>query len=202
MQLILDHLEQHVPVTLHGPAMTDEEFLLFCHEHEDLDLETNSRGEIEIMPVAGTRTGARNSELSGQLWLWNRTSKSGQSFDSSTGFRLPNGARRSPDAAWIRNGRLPRPGDPEPVIWTVVPDFVAELRSQFDTQARLHEKMIEWISNGVPLGWLIDPFERTVTVYRPGLTPETISNPHSLAGDGPVAGFELVLEPIWDSPGA
>ena len=81
--------------------LTDDQFLQLCQANRDLRLELSAVGELSIMPPTGWESGKRNSDLSGQLWAWSRQNRSGTVFDSSTGFKLPNGANRSPDATWV-----------------------------------------------------------------------------------------------------
>ncbi len=190
--------EAYLPAILTVGPMTDEAFAQLCAEHPDLNFELSARGELIIMPPAYTWTGARNSEISAQLRNWARQDKRGVAFDSSTGWLLPTGARRSPDAAWIFKQRI-KELDPAAFsrYWPVCPDFVIELRSQFDRVRLLREKMDEWLANGARLGWLIDPEVRTVEIFRPGNEAETLAAA-SIAGEGPVAGFVLDLGPVWD----
>jgi Uma2 family endonuclease len=179
--------------------MTDEAFAKLCAEHPDLELELSANGELLIMPQTYTSTGARNNEISAQLRNWAREDKRGIAFDSSTGWALPNGARRSPDAAWILKQRIK---DLDPTAfshyWPVCPNFVIELRSESDRIRVLREKMGEWLANGAQLAWLIDPDAKTVEIYRPGFQAETIGGASSIAGQGPVEGFVLNLVPVWD----
>jgi Uma2 family endonuclease len=184
--------EAHLPATLTVGPMTDEAFAQLCAEHPDLNLELSALGELIIMPQTYTWTGARNGEIMGQLHHWSRQDKRGVAFDSSTGWLLPNTARRSPDAAWIFKHRI------FSRYWPVCPDFVIELRSQSDRPRALREKMSEWLANGARLGWLIDPDARMVEIYRPGFEAETRGGATSLEGEGPVAGFVLDLLPVWD----
>ena len=179
--------------------MTDEAFAQFCAEHPDLDLEMSANGELIIKPQTYTWTGARSGEIMVQLHYWARRDKRGIAFDSSTGWLLPTGARRSPDAAWILKQRI-RDLDPAAFsrYWPVCPNFVIELRSQTDRVRVLRDKMNEWLASGAQLGWLIDPEIRTVEIYRPGFEAETRAGASSIAGEGPVDGFVLDLPPVWD----
>jgi Uma2 family endonuclease len=191
--------EAHLPAMLTVGPMTDEAFAQLCAEHPDLNLEMTAHGELIVMPLTYTLTGARNGEIMGQLRNWARQDKRGVAFDSSTGWLLPSTARRSADAAWIFKHRI-KDIDPAAFsrFWPVCPDFVIELRSQTDRIRVLRDKMEEWQSNGAQLGWLIDAETRTVEIYRRGIEPETLVNLESLAGEGPVAGFVLDLLPVWD----
>jgi Uma2 family endonuclease len=197
MAFLID--EAYLPAILTVGPMTDEAFAQLCAEHPDLNLEMSAHGELIIMPQTYTWTGARNNEISRQLANWARQDKRGGAFDSSTGWLLPTGARRSPDAAWILKQRIK---DLDPTAfsryWPICPNFVIELRSQTDRVRVLREMMGEWLANGAQLGWLIDPELRTIEIYRPGFEAETRAGALSVAGEGPVDGFVLDLAPVWD----
>jgi len=135
-------------------------------------------------------TGARNMIVAEQLSAWSRMKSKGVATDSSTGFVLPSGARRSPDAAWMTRARFgKRPACPE---------FVIEILSPSDRRRKIHEKMLEWLANGAELGWMIDPQHQSVTIYRPGQEPETIEGAKTIAGEGPVAGLVVDLQRVWE----
>jgi Uma2 family endonuclease len=191
--------EAYLPAILTVGPMSDEAFAQLCAEHPDLELELSADGELIVMPQTYTLTGARNNEISRQLGNWARGDKRGVAFDSSTGWVLPNGARRSPDAAWIFKERI-KNLDPATFsrYWPVCPDFVIELRSQPDRVRVLREKMKEWLASGAELTWLIDPEARTVEVCRPGCDAEIRTGAFSITGQGPVEGFVLELGPVWD----
>jgi Uma2 family endonuclease len=191
--------EAFLPATLTAPPMSDREFADFCAEHPDLFFETTSSGEIIVMPPTFSTTGARNLEIGIQLGIWARQDRSGIANDSSTGFLLPNGARRSPDASWTPKLEIAvLPPESRDGYWHLCPAFVIELRSQSDRLPVLRAKMHEYIANGARLGWLIDPDNRTVEVYRPDREPELLRNIDCVAGEGPVLGFELDLRTVWD----
>ncbi len=197
MAFVID--EAHLPAMLTMGPMTGEAFAQLCSEHPDLNLEMSARGELIIMPLTYTWTGARTGEIGAQLRNWARQDKNGVAFDSSTGWLLPNSARRSPDAAWIFKQRIK---DLDPAAfsryWPVCPDFVIELRSQTDRIRVLRDKMDEWLANGARLAWLIDSETRTVEVYRPGVEAESLVGVSLVRGEGPVEGFVLDLAPVWD----
>ena len=201
MELASQQLDLFTFAILRGEPMTDDEFLRFCGEHDDLRIESNEAGEVELMPGTGPETGMRNAELTRQLGNWTKADRCGRIFDSSTMFALPSGARRSPDAAWIAKARIAAiPPDQMSGLWHICPEFVIELRSPSDRPTALKAKMAEWIANGAQLGWLIDPEARTVAIYRVGqAAPELLEKPAKLAGEGPVAGFILELADIWDA---
>jgi Uma2 family endonuclease len=178
--------------------LTDEQFYQLCRKNPEIKFERNAKGEIIIMSPTGGETGNFNAELLGQFWLWNRQAKLGKIFDSSTCFKLPNGADRSPDVSWIKQERwdslTPEQKEKFPPI---APDFVLELVSQSDRLKDIQAKMQEYIDNGVKLGWLINPKERQVEVYRQGQTPEVLDSPITLSGENTLPGFILDLQDIW-----
>jgi Uma2 family endonuclease len=193
MPLVID--EAWLPATLTAGPMTDEQFGEFCAEHPDCFIEMTAGGEIELMPPNNPFTSAENGEIGLQLKLWARQDRRGVVTDPSGGFVLPNGARRSPDAAWTLKSRLPTDVRGP---WHLCPDFVIELRSESDRLSRLRTKMREWIANGAHLAWLIDPERRAVEIYRPGVEPDIHENIDRMAGVAPVAGFELDLRPVLE----
>jgi Uma2 family endonuclease len=179
--------------------LTKKQFFKLCQLNRDLRLERTAEGDILVMPPTGARTGARNFELSVQFGVWAKRDGSGIAFDSSTGFELPNGAMRSPDVAWVRRARLAAVTPPErEKFLPLCPDFVVELCSPSDSLRVTQEKMTEYCANGAQLGWLIDPEERRVYVYRPGASVEPLDAPAQLSGDPVLPGFVLDLAPIWE----
>ncbi len=183
--------------------MTDGEFAELCTEHPDLFFEMTAEGELVVMPATFSIPGLRNAEICAQLRNWAKRDRRGVVSDSSTGFVLPSGARRSPDAAWTLKSRV-KQLDPieQEGFWHLCPDFVIELRSPSDRPRAAREKMREWIANGAALAWLIEPAERAVSIYRPDGEPEKRVSIDSLAGEGPVSGFVLELPDVWDPLGA
>lgn len=180
-------------------ALTHEQFVQLAIANRDLQLERTANGELIVNPPTGGETGNRNSDLTGQLWLWNRQAKLGVTFDSSTGFYLPNGSARAPDAAWVRQDRWDaltleqRKG-----FAPLAPDFVVELRSETDRMELLRDKMREYLANGVLLGWLINRAQKAVEVYRLGQGVEVLEHPMSLSGETVLPGFVLDLTEIWN----
>jgi len=180
-------------------CLSDEQFFQLCQNNRDLRFERNHPGDLIIMSPTGGETGDRNSEINYQLRHWNKQSQGGKVFDSSTGFKLPNGADRSPDSAWIplekwqsltfqqQQGFVP-----------LCPDFVIELRSETDTLKTLREKMQEYLENGTQLGWLIDPQNQRVEIYRLGKEVEILQSPVNLSGENVLPGFVLDLQEIWN----
>jgi Uma2 family endonuclease len=178
--------------------LSDHEFFEFCQLNREWRIERTSAGDIVIMPPTGGKTGRRNAHLTKVLAAWADADGSGIAFDSSTGFALPDGAKRSPDAAWVKRERWDRLSDEDQEEFPpLCPDFVAELRSPSDSPAALREKMEEYIANGAQLGWLIDPIEQRVYVYRPEVPPERLDHPEHLSGDPVLPGFVLDTENLW-----
>jgi len=179
--------------------VSDEEFAELCRLNPELQIERTSEGELVIVAPTGGKTGIRKAKLTMAFGLWAERDGTGQNFDSSTLFSLPNGARRSPDLSWIRNERWealsPQQQEQFPPL---CPDFVVELRSKTDSLKSLTEKMQEYIANGAELGWLIDPLERKIHVYRPGLAAEILDDPETVSGESPLRGFVLDVRSLWD----
>ena len=189
------------PLTVSLPSiapMTQEEFYAFCQANRDLRIERTAQGDVVIMPPAFSDTGNRNFNLAAYLWVWTEQDGTGLGFDSSSGFTLPNGATRSPDAAWIKAERWNALTEAEKASFApICPDFVIELRSASDTLAGLQDKMQEYMDNGTSLGWLIDRKHRMVYVYRPNLAPERLENPDEVRGDPELPGFSLPMAKVW-----
>ncbi len=182
-----------------GLYVTQEQFALLSAANRDLQLERTARGELIVNPPTGWETGERNLSITGQLYRWYEENENlGKAFDSSTGFILPNGATRSPDACWISQSRWDGlSAEQKGNFANICPDFVVELRSSSDRIEPLQEKMREYIDNGARLGWLLDPQQRRVGIYRQGLAVEVLDNPESLFGEEVLPGFELNLRRVW-----
>ncbi len=152
-----------------------------------------------MMTPAGSETGSRNLSISAQLWLWNRQKKLGRAFDSSAGFILPNGAMRSPDAAWIPQARWDALSSSEKNHFApLCPDFVVELLSPSDTLTITQQKMEEYRQNGARLGWLIAPQTRQVIIYRQAYAPEILDNPAYVSGEEVLPDFVLDVKAVWE----
>jgi Uma2 family endonuclease len=193
-------VDQMFPLQLkiNTKAWTNEEYFNFCQQHKDLRIETNKDGDLIIMPPTGAETGDRNAELTTQLRNWAKKDKKGKTFDSSTEFELPSGAKKSPDASWILKERYFALTQEERESFPpICPDFVAELRSRTDRLKPLQEKMAEYIENGVRLGWLIDPYQKQVHIYRKNGEIEILENPKTVSGEDVLEEFELDLEEIF-----
>lgn len=197
MTFVVD--EAFLPAKLTAPEMSDEQFAEFCAQYPDYFIEMTADGEIVIMPPNYSLTGMQNGEIGAQLMNWASRDGRGAVTDATGGFVLPNGARRSPDAAWTLKTRVLALG-PKGIqgFWHLCPDFVIELRSQTDRLPVLRAKMREWVDNGAQLAWLIDPERRAVEIYRPGQEPEIRTEIDRIVGEPPVEGFDLDLRPVWD----
>ncbi len=179
--------------------LTDNEFFDFCQQNPSWRIEMTRTGDIIIMPNTGGKTGDRNSEINFQLRFWLRQGNTGKVFGSATTFRLPNSAKRSPDASWLAiekwNALTETEKDKFPPVCS---DFVIELRSRTDALKNLQDKMREYMENGAQLGWLIDPKNRKGYVYRPNTAMQTLDDPKSVSGERLLNGFELDLSDIFE----
>jgi Uma2 family endonuclease len=179
--------------------LTDDQFYQLCRNNPDLKFERNAHGELIIMPPTGGETGRRNTNLIIDVGNWNRRAQLGQVFDSSTCFKLPNGADRSPDVSWIRQDRWDALTlEQKEKFPPICPDFVIELMSPSDTLKTVQAKMQEYIDNGSQLGWLLNRKDRQVEIYRPDQTVESLRSPMSLSGETILPGFVIDLGFIWD----
>ena len=186
-----------ITLNLQSVQLTDEQFFQLCQDNRELKFERNANGDLVIMPPTGGETGNRNGRLTQQLFNWTDNG-TGVAFDSSTGFKLPNGAERSPDAAWIilKRWNALTPQQQQQFI-PLCPDFVIELRSPSDRLTELQEKMHEYRDNGTRLGWLINRQSRQVEIYRQDSDVETLDSPTTLSGESVLPQFQLNLESIW-----
>jgi Uma2 family endonuclease len=177
--------------------LTDDAFYQLCRNNPDVKFERTAKGELIVMSPVGGEGGKREAELIIDLGIWNRRAKLGVVFSSSAGFKLPNGADRSPDAAWVRQERwdalTPQQQRKFPPI---APDFVIELRSESDELETLQSKMREYMENDVLLGWLINPKDQQVEVYRQGQPVEILNAPEILSAEDVLPGFRLELSQI------
>ncbi|MEG5053015.1 MULTISPECIES: Uma2 family endonuclease [unclassified Microcoleus] len=182
-----------------GIVVSSEQFEALALANPDLRLERTAEGELIVNPPTGGESGSRNLSISGQVDRWCETHEDlGEGFDSSTGFILPNGARRSPDASWVSRTRWEAltPKQRQGFV-PLCPDFVVELRSASDSLSTLQTKMREYIDNGARLGWLIDPQNRQVEIYRQQAEVEILINPAELSGEDVLPGFVLNLRRVW-----
>ena len=188
-----------VVLNIKNVELSDDQFYQLCQINEDWKLEQTAKGELIIMPPVGAISGNRESDFNGYIWLWNRQTKLGKVFSSSTVFTLPNGGKRSPDVAWIVNERWESLNIQEKEKFAkICPDFIIELRSRTDSLSRLQEKMQEYLDSGLGLGWLIDPQNQQVEIYRQNQTVEIVSLPTTLSGEDVLPGFILELPVFKD----
>lgn len=190
-------LDLPLELNLEAVHFTDEQFYQLCIHNPEMAIEQNAQGVLIVMPPVGGESGNQEMELGTDLALWNRQTKLGKVFSSSTVFQLPVGSKRSPDAAWVELSRwealTPEQRRRFPPI---APDFVMEVRSSTDNLTALREKMQEYMVSGVCLGWLINPQDQQVEIYRPGQEAEMRSLPTQLFGESVLPGFVLEVAPF------
>jgi Uma2 family endonuclease len=199
-QTLFQELTDYVPTVLNFSPLrlTDEQFESLCRNHPDLNLEMSAEGELIIVPPTSPESGWKNTKLITKTEIWSEKDNTGIVFDSSTMFTLPNGAKRSPDVSWMTKEKWNALSESEKRKFSrIVPDFVIELRSPSDAVNDLQAKMAEYIASGVRLGWLIDPLEQKVYVYRAGGEVEILDNPEKVSGEDVLRGFELNVRAIW-----
>lgn len=187
----------HIEFENEPNKMTPEEFWEFCQENRKIRAELTKDGDVIIMPPTGFETSDRNLEILLQLATWTKKDKTGRATESNGGFVLPNGATYAPDAAWTRNERLENfSAEQKKKFLPLCPDFVVELRSSSDSLKDLQEKMIEYIENGAQLGWLVDPQNKQVHIYRANGEIEVLENPQYISGEDVLRDFQLDLTEI------
>lgn len=192
-------VEGTLVLSMRPPAkLTEEQFIAFCEQNPELRIERTAEGDLIVMSPTMDDTDIKNAELTRQLANWADTDGTGRAFGSSGGFKLPNGATRSPDTAWVSRSRLAAlPPAKRPRFIPLCPDFVVELRSSTDRLPPIKAKMKEYMANGAQLGWLLDPRQRRVYSYRPGAPEERLDNPATLAGDPVLPGFVLGVQRVF-----
>jgi Uma2 family endonuclease len=192
-------ITQSVILNIKNVELSDDQFYQLCQINEYYKFEQTAKDELIILPPSNLITGNREAELNGNLMIWNRQTKLGKVFSSSTVFTLPNGGKRSPDVAWIANERWDSLTIKEKEKFAkICPDFVIELRSRTDSLSQLQEKMQEYLNSGLRLGWLIDPQNQQVEIYRQNQSVEIVSLPTSLSGENVLPGFILELPVFKD----
>jgi Uma2 family endonuclease len=196
MTLAALQLVKHLPATLTAPGLSEADFLTLAEEFPDCFLEYTTEGTVLIMPPTDPETSARVALVTRRLGNWAEIQGRGIVIGPDGGFFLPQGSRRSPDAAWFDGDRWRKSQKKGTRFPTFAPEFLIEVRSPEQRARPLREKMDEYIANGVQLGWLIDPIKHSVEIYRPGREPEVLNNPTAVSGEGPVAGFVLDLTGI------
>ena len=178
--------------------INDERFYQLCRDNPEIKFERTAEGELIVMAPTGGETGRQNAEIVADFVLWNRQTKLGVCFDSSTGFKLPNGADRSPDIAWIRKERWDAlTTEQKEKFPPIAPDFVLELLSPTDDLSAAQAKMTEYMDNKVRLGWLIDRKTHRVEIYREDRAVEVLDAPDTLSGEDMLPGFVLNPRSIW-----
>lgn len=179
--------------------MTDDDFLEMCRRNEGYRFETDKSGNLIILPPTFLETSRRNNKINKQLTVWAEQDGTGEAFESNGMIVLPNGAKKSPDAFWITKEKYFALSEKErgEEFAKIVPDFVVELRSKSDSLAKVQEKLAEYIENGVRLGWLIDPYEKRVHIYRGNGEIEILENSKRVSGEDVLRGFELDLAEIF-----
>lgn len=176
-------------------TLTHEQFYKLCMANKDVAMERSAAGELIIMPPVGGESGEREADYITDLNIWNRQTKLGKVFSSSTVFKLPNGGDRSPDAAWVKLDRWNRlTPDQQKKFPPLCPDFAIELRFESDRLKPLQQKMQEYLASGLQLGWLINPQGQTVEIYRPNREVEIVNLPATLSGENVLPGFLLKIE--------
>jgi Uma2 family endonuclease len=201
MTKVLPQVEIHPVVLQLTPVvnLTDDQLFELCQLNRDWRIEYTAQGELVVMPPTGGETGSQNAEITFQVQSWARQDQTGVAFDSSGGFKLPNGATRSPDAAWVRRSRLTGlTREQKQKFLPLCPDFAIELRSPTDNLRAVLDKMQEYLDNGAQLGWLLDPLTRRVHVYRPQRPPEILEAPSTVSAEPLLPGFVLDLRKIWE----
>ena len=180
--------------------ITDEQFEQLCAQNRDTKFEITSQGELIVMSPTGSESGRQNAELLTQISIWNRQTKLGVVFDSSTGFTLPNSAKRSPDVSWIKRSRWDELTMKQKRKFApIAPDFLLELLSPNDRLSDVQRKMSEYQECGVKLGWLIYPDETRVEIYRLGKEVEILASPQTLSGEDLMPGLIVELDEIFAS---
>jgi Uma2 family endonuclease len=198
MSFALTEIELPIRLLPENP-MSDEEFMRFCAANEPMRVEREPNGEILVITPAGFTTSRMNQRIGRLLDEWAEADGRGVATGPDGGYTLPDGSMRAPDAAWVASARLKSLSDEEQARFPpICPDFIIELRSPSDRLPDLEAKMHQWIANGAQVAWLIDPQEKSVSIYRLGQEPEHLVQPTSVQGDGPIAGFELVMDRIWN----
>lgn len=199
MTAVTSQFEGVLALTLPNPGMSDEQFFAFCQLNRDVKIERNAKGEIIIMSPTGSETGNWNSLLNGVLFVWNNQTKLGKTFDSSTGFKLPNGATYGPDASWMPREKWNSISAADKRKFApLVPDFIMELRSPSDRLEPIQEKISEFIEYGCKLAWLIDPHSRLTTVYRADGSESKVPFDEILHGEDVLPGFSVNLVELFE----
>ena len=187
-------LEYPLTFNLDDVLLTDDQFYKLCINNPEMNIERSSKGVLIVMPPVGGESGNRESESMIDLGIWNRREQRGYVFSSSTIFKLPGGGDRSPDASWVERSRWNQlTADQKKKFPPIAPDFVLEIRSRTDKLVTLQKKMQEYLDSGVRLGWLFNPQDQQVEIYRPEQLVEVRSLPTVLSGEETLVNFELSM---------
>jgi len=178
-------------------ALSEAEFYRLCQANRNMRLELTAEGHLILMPPTGWETGSKNFDLNYQFGAWVKRDGTGIGFDSSTGFRLPNGAVRSPDVAWVKRSRIEAINPDPKKFLPLCPDFVIELRSASDRLIDTQNKMQEYLDNGLLLGWLISPQNKTIEIYQQDTPVDTRALSGTVSGDPVLPGLQLNLSEIF-----
>lgn len=180
-------------------TITQKQFEQLAMANRDLRIECTAKGNLIIMPPTGGITGKYNAKLSARFVIWNEKTCLGEVFDSSTAFKLPNGAERSPDVAWVSLEKWNQlTSEEQDTFPPLCPDFVLELRSKSDALKPLQAKMQEYLANGLRLGWLIDKKNKKVEIYRLSQPVEILVKPQTLSGENVLPDFILDIAFLWN----
>lgn len=199
MTAFANNFEGMVALAFPGKGLSDDEFFEFCRINRDLKIERTAKGEIIIISPTGGETGNRNAALTGILFVWNQKTKLGRIFDSSTGFKLSNGATYGPDAAWVIQEKWNALTPSEKKKFApVTPDFIAEIRSENDNLQPIKEKIAEFIECGCRLAWLIDPKNEVTYIYKADGIETKVPFDQMLTGEDVLPGFEVKLADLFE----
>jgi Uma2 family endonuclease len=194
---LVEEFTPTIALDLSAVRFTHAQFAEICETNRELQLELSSTGELIILAPTAWGSSKRNFKLGGQIYIWNEQTQLGEAFDSSGGFVLPNGAQRSPDVSWVEKSRMEAINPDPNKFLALAPDFLIELRSATDSLSKLQQKMQEYQANGVRLGWLIDPQNQRVEIYRIDRVVDVLESPMQLSGEDILPGFTLDLTAIW-----
>jgi Uma2 family endonuclease len=197
--LTIDHIKTgRYVLNVESVGLSQDQFFRLCGDNPELRLELTAQKEIIVMSTTNSKTGMRKAEINRQLGNWAKQDGRGVFFDSNTGFVLPNGANRSPDASWILRSRWDALTPQEQSVFApICPDFAIELWSPGDILKEIQFKLDEYVANGAILGFLIYPPQRHVYVHRPNQPPQRLDNPQFVSGDPELPGFTLDLTEVW-----
>ncbi len=188
-----------LPIVLRPPSpFTDDELIAFSRRNRPYRIEKNNQGEIVIMTPVGNEGGLRELRVAARLMKWADEDGRGEANGPNAGWNLPDGSTLSPDASWASFALTDRfSAEEQERYLPVCPEFIIEVRSKSDSVTTLRAKMETWLENGAQLAWMIDPFARTVTIYRPGQSPQQLAEPMQVHGEGLVTGFTLDTDKLW-----